>query len=65
MISLGVRETEDIDRKNRGRKIIKFSKCADLIILVFNNNEKLTDEDKKLLEYTKEKKRIIVINKIV
>ena len=26
--------------------------------------EKLTDEDKKLLEYTKEKKRIIVINKI-
>lgn len=60
----GVRETEDIVEKIGVEKSLSLVNDADLIILVFNNNEKLTDEDKKLLEYIKEKKRIIVINKI-
>lgn len=60
----GVRETEDIVEKIGVEKSLSLVNDADLIILVFNNNEKLTDEDKKLLEYTKEKKKIIVINKI-
>ena len=60
----GVRETEDIVEKIGVEKSLSLVNDVDLIILVFNNNEKLTDEDKKLLEYTKEKKRIIVINKI-
>lgn len=60
----GVRETEDIVEKIGVEKSLSLVNDADLIILVFNNNEKLTDEDKKLLEYTKEKNRIIVINKI-
>lgn len=60
----GVRETEDIVEKIGVEKSLSLINDADLIILVFNNNEKLTDEDKKLLEYTKEKKRIIVVNKI-
>lgn len=60
----GVRETEDIVEKIGVEKSLSLVNDADLIILVFNNNEKLTDEDKKLLECTKEKKRIIVINKI-
>ena len=60
----GGRETEDIVEKIGVEKSLSLVNDADLIILVFNNNEKLTDEDKKLLEYTKEKKRIIVINKI-
>ena len=60
----GVRETEDIVEKIGVEKSLSLVNDADLIILVFNNNEKFTDEDKKLLEYTKEKKRIIVINKI-
>lgn len=60
----GVRETEDIVEKIGVEKSLSLVNDADLIILVFNNNEKLTDEDKKLLEYTKEKKRIVVINKI-
>ena len=60
----GVRETEDIVEKIGVEKSLSLVNDADLVILVFNNNEKLTDEDKKLLEYTKEKKRIIVINKI-
>ena len=53
----GVRETEDIVEKIGVEKSLSLVNDADLIILVFNNNEKLT-------EYTKEKKRIIVINKI-
>ena len=60
----GVRETEDIVEKIGVEKSLSLVNDADLIILVFNNNEKLTEEDKKLLEYTKDKKRIIVINKI-
>ena len=60
----GVRETEDIVEKIGVEKSLSLINDADLIILVFNNNEKLTDEDKKLLEYTKEKKKIIVVNKI-
>lgn len=60
----GVRETEDIVEKIGVEKSLSLVNDADLIILVFNNNEKLNDEDKKLLEYTKDKKRIIVINKI-
>ena len=60
----GVRETEDIVEKIGVEKSLSLVNDADLIILVFNNNEKLTDEDKKLIEYTKEKRRIIVINKI-
>ena len=60
----GVRETEDIVEKIGVEKSLSLVNDADLIILVFNNNETLTEEDKKLLEYTKDKKRIIVINKI-
>ena len=36
---------------------------ADLVIVVLNNNEPLTAEDKEILSKTKEKQRIIVINK--
>ena len=34
------------------------------MLLVFNNNEKFKKEDEELLEKTKNKKRIIVINKM-
>ena len=36
---------------------------ADLVIVVLNNNEILTKEDEEILEKTKEKERIIVVNK--
>ena len=60
----GIRETEDVVEKMGVEKSLNMIKDADLIILVLNNNEELTDEDKKLLEITKDKKRIIVVNKI-
>ena len=59
----GVRETVDKVEKIGVDKSLSLIEKADLILLVLNNNEELTDEDKLLLEKTKDKKRIIVINK--
>ena len=60
----GVRDTQDIVEKIGVEKSINLIKKADLVILVFNNNEKLQKEDIELLEKTNNKNRIIVINKI-
>ena len=60
----GIRKTNDEVEKIGVEKSLSLINKSDLIILVFNNNEKLTKEDKELLEKTKNKNRIIVINKI-
>ncbi|MBR4830385.1 MAG: tRNA uridine-5-carboxymethylaminomethyl(34) synthesis GTPase MnmE [Bacilli bacterium] len=60
----GIRNTEDVVEKIGVEKSLGLIKEADLIILVLNNNEPLTKEDKELLELTKDKKRIIAINKV-
>ncbi len=60
----GIRETKDIVESigvNRTKKEINE---AELILLVLNNSESLTEDDKKLLNLTKDKKRIIIVNKI-
>ena len=59
----GIRDTQDIVEKIGVEKSINLIDKSDLVILVFNNNEKLEKEDIDLLEKTKNKKRIIVINK--
>lgn len=59
----GIRETNDIVEQIGVEKSKKTIKDADLILLVLNNNEKLTEEDKTLLNETKNKQRIIVVNK--
>ncbi|MBO6195096.1 MAG: tRNA uridine-5-carboxymethylaminomethyl(34) synthesis GTPase MnmE [Bacilli bacterium] len=60
----GVRETTNAVEKIGVEKSLSLLDKADLVLLVLNNNEKLKKEDKELLEITKNKKRIIVINKI-
>ena len=60
----GVRETDNTVEKIGVEKSLSLLDKADLVLLVLNNNEKLTKEDKELLEITKDKKRIIVVNKI-
>ena len=60
----GIRDTQDIVEKIGVEKSINLIDNADLVILVFNNNEELTKDDLDLLEKTKNKKRIIVINKM-
>ena len=60
----GIRDTQDKVEKIGVEKSINLINKSDLVILVFNNNEKLEKEDLDLLEKTKNKKRIIVINKM-
>ena len=59
----GIRKTDDIVEKIGVEKSLKAVEDADLIILVLSNNEELTAEDLEILEKTKDKQRIIVINK--
>ena len=59
----GVRETEDKVEKIGVEKSLGLIDKADLVIVVLNNNEKLTTEDLELLEKTKNKNTIVVINK--
>lgn len=60
----GIRETDDIVEKYGVNKSLEQINKADLVILVLNNNEKLTDYDKELLQKSNNKKRIVVVNKI-
>lgn len=59
----GIRSTEDIVEKLGVEKSLSMIDDADLVIVVLNNNESLTKEDEEILEKTKDKERIIVINK--
>ncbi|MDO4368941.1 MAG: tRNA uridine-5-carboxymethylaminomethyl(34) synthesis GTPase MnmE [bacterium] len=59
----GIRDTKDVVEQIGVEKSKKAIEKADLILLVLNNNEKLTQEDKNLIEKTNQKQRIIVINK--
>ena len=60
----GIRETDNKVEKIGVDKSLSLIPEADLVLLVLNNNDKFTKEDEELLEKTKNKKRIIVINKI-
>ena len=60
----GIRKTEDKVEKLGVDKSLKTIEYADLVLLVLNNNQKLTEYDKELLEKIKNKNHIIIINKI-
>ena len=60
----GIRETENVVEKIGVEKSISLIDKADLVIVVLNNNEELSKDDKKILDATKDKKRIIFVNKI-
>lgn len=59
----GIRETEDLVEKIGVEKSLGEINNADLIILMFDNSQMLTNDDKMLLEKTQTKNRIIIINK--
>lgn len=59
----GIRQTKDIVEQIGVERSKQAVEKADLILLVLNNNEQLQKEDKELLELSKNKKRIIIINK--
>lgn len=60
----GIRETEDIVEKIGVERSRQALQEADLVLLVFNQNEPLTLEDKLLIEATADNHRIIILNKM-
>ena len=60
----GIRETDDIVEKIGVDKSLKLIEEADLILFLLNNNEIISEEEKELLEKIKDKKHIIIVNKI-
>ena len=59
----GIRETSDKVEKIGVKKSLEVLDNADLVLLLLNNNEKLTQEDYELLDKVQDKKAIIVVNK--
>ncbi len=59
----GIRQTNDLVEKIGVNKSLSLIDEADLVITVLNSNEELSSEDEEILNKTKDKLRIIVLNK--
>lgn len=59
----GIRDTKDVVEKIGVEKSLKLIENADLILFVLSNNEKISEEEIKLLDQIKDKKHIVVVNK--
>ena len=59
----GIRETKDEIEKMGISRSVRTIEEAELVLLVMDQSTSLDKEDKKLLELTKNKKRIIILNK--
>ena len=59
----GIRKTDDIVEKIGVEKSISKINEADLVLIILNNNEELSQDDLEIIEKTKDKTSIIVINK--
>ena len=60
----GIRETEDIIEAIGVEKSLKIMEESDLVLFMLNNNEELTEDMKELLDKVRNKKYIVLINKI-
>ena len=60
----GIRESNDLVEMLGVTKSLKIIDSSDLVIFILNNNEELSDEEKELLNKLKDKKKIIIVNKI-
>ena len=59
----GIRETDDLVEKIGVERSKKALKEADLVLLVLNAAEKLTEQDRILLELSENSNRIVLLNK--
>jgi tRNA modification GTPase len=59
----GIRETEDTIEKIGVEKSLKLADNADLVLLMLNGSQELNAEDRELIERTKDKNVIVIINK--
>ena len=63
MDTAGIRDTDDRVEKIGVERSYESIEKADLVLAVFDATSDLTDEDREILEKTKNSKRIIIINK--
>ncbi|MGO2939975.1 MAG: tRNA uridine-5-carboxymethylaminomethyl(34) synthesis GTPase MnmE [Pseudolactococcus laudensis] len=59
----GIRETDDIVERIGVERSHKALEEADLVLLVLNANEALTDQDRQLLKISEDSNRIVLLNK--
>lgn len=59
----GIRETLDVVEKIGVEKSLEKINEADLVLVILNNNEELNEDDLMILDKTKNKTSIVVINK--
>ena len=60
----GIRETEDVVEAIGVTRSKKAIEEAELVLLVFDQSQKLTDEDFEMMDLTENKERIIILNKM-
>ena len=60
----GIRETEDVVEKIGVEKSRESFSTADLVIMVLDASRKLSEEDMEILESIKNKKTIVLLNKV-
>ena len=59
----GIRETEDKVEKIGIEKTKEAFNSADLVILILDSSEDLTDEDRQIMEYLDERHALVLLNK--
>ena len=59
----GIRDTEDVVEKIGVDRAIESMEAADLIMLVLDSSESLTDNDRELISRLRDKRYIVLINK--
>ncbi len=59
----GIRNTNNVIEQIGVQKSIEKIEQADLVLMVLNSNEKITVEDRKIIDLVKDKKLIVVLNK--
>ena len=60
----GLRMTEDLAEEEGIKRMYRAAEMAELVLIVLDGSEALKTEDIDILTHTKNKKRVIVINKI-
>ncbi len=59
----GIRKTDDVVEKIGVEKSRQYLDCADLVIVVIDGASGIDGEDREVIEATKDKRRIILLNK--
>ena len=64
MDTAGIRDTDDVVEKIGVKKAVENAKDADLILYVVDSSVPLDENDKEIIELLKDKKAIVILNKM-